>query len=334
MKVSLVSVVVIGRNEGERLRRCLESVCAMERGDWVVEVIYVDSGSADGSLGVAEEYGARVIALRPERPTAALARNAGWRVAGGEVVFFLDGDTVVSPLFVRESLGEFEDERVGVVWGHRREMYPERSVYNRVMDLDWVYIAGFTGFCGGDALFRREVLERTGGFDETLIAGEEPELCRRVIACKWVILHVDRAMTGHDLGILSLVGYWRRAVRAGHAYVEVSERFRGTGEPFWEDEVRRNRTRALGWMTLIAACFVVSFVVKSLLPMVFLLGFSALLVVRTAFKARWKGAGWGTLLLYGVHSQFQQIPIYFGQREFWRNKRRGFATGLVEYKRG
>ena len=43
MKAQLISVVVIGRNEGERLRICLESVMRMQRGDWVIAVMYVDS---------------------------------------------------------------------------------------------------------------------------------------------------------------------------------------------------------------------------------------------------------------------------------------------------
>ena len=55
--------------------------------------------------------------------------------------------------------------KVAVVWGHRREIHPEQSIYNRVLDLDWIYAPGPTLFCGGDALFRRSVLTATNGFD-------------------------------------------------------------------------------------------------------------------------------------------------------------------------
>ena len=134
----LVSVVVIGRNEGERLRRCLKSVFAMVRPNFEIEVIYVDSGSADNSVALAKTEGAKTIALTPQRPTAALGRNAGWQAARGSIILFLDGDTVLHPEFVAASLGEFSMPRVAVVWGHRRELYPHRSIYNRALDLDWI----------------------------------------------------------------------------------------------------------------------------------------------------------------------------------------------------
>ena len=329
----VLSVVVIGRNEGERLRRCFEAVLAMERGGWALEVIYVDSGSTDGSLALAESLGVRTLALRAERPTAALGRNAGWRAASSEIVLFLDGDTVLQPAFVIDSLPEFSRPQVAVVWGHRREMHPERSLYNRVLDLDWIYRPGLTQFCGGDALFRRSALESVGGFDETLIAGEEPELCRRLLAHGCQILHVDRPMTGHDLAMTRWSQYWRRATRAGHAYAEVAERFAATGEPFWSDEVRRTRTRALTLMGLALFGLVGSVVLLSWWPFGIVLLLLTALVLRTAWKARWKSNDSVALVLYGMHSQLQQIPIYVGQRQFWRNRRAGLRAGLMEYKR-
>jgi glycosyltransferase involved in cell wall biosynthesis len=330
--MTLVSVVVIGRNEGARLERCLASVAAMVSDGFSVETIYVDSGSTDGSVGLAEAMGARVIALKPDRPTAAIGRNAGWRIARGEMVLFLDGDTVLNPRFVVDSLGEFGEASVAIVWGHRREMRPKQSVYVRVMDLDWVYAPGDTTFCGGDALFRREVLERTGGFDETLIAGEEPELCRRILGLGGRIVHVDRAMTLHDLAITRFVQYWRRAARAGYAYAEVSERFAGTSDPFWSGDARRNRRRALGLMGMVGFGVVASWAVQANWPIEFVGLLLAAVVLRTAWKARWKSGDWVTLGLYGVHSQVQQIPIFVGQMQYRWNKRRGRRADLVEYK--
>ncbi len=332
--IALLSVVVIGRNEGVRLERCLASVAAMARPGFGVETIYVDSGSTDGSVALAERMGARAIALNAARPTAAMGRNAGWKAAKGAIVLFLDGDTVLAPAFVADSLGEFGDRAVAVVWGHRREMVPRASVYNRVLDLDWVYAPGWTPFCGGDALFRRSVLDATGGFDETLIAGEEPELCRRILGLGMRILHVDRAMTGHDLAITRFGQYWRRATRAGHAFAEVSERFRRTENPFWLAEARRNRMRALVLLAIPTAGLAASFGLRSVWPVAAAISGLGLLALRTAWKARWKGGDWVALALYGVHSHLQQIPIFVGQMQYWRNRRSGKRAGLVEYKQG
>jgi glycosyltransferase involved in cell wall biosynthesis len=328
----LVSVVVIGRNEGERLKRCLDSVFAMERVDFATEVIYVDSGSSDGSVSLAESMGARTITLHPERPSAALGRNAGWRAAKGTIVLFLDGDTVLHQRFVADSLQDFADQGTAVVWGHRRELYPERSIYIRTLDLDWIYAAGPTLYCGGDALFRREVLARVDGFDDTLIAGEEPELCRRIAALGYTIQHVDRPMTGHDLAIYRWRQYWKRSSRAGHAFAEVSERFRGTVQSFWTEESRRNRNRAIALMGLGVFGITFAAVFRSWWPMIAALLLFGLLALRSAWKARWKTKDLLALSAYGVHSHIQQIPIFFGQLQFWLNHRKGKRAMLVEYK--
>ncbi|SNS47895.1 Glycosyl transferase family 2 [Granulicella rosea] len=329
----LVSVVVIGRNEGDRLRRCLESVTRMDRENFDMELIYVDSGSTDDSLALASRLGARTVALQPTRPCAALGRNAGWHIAKGSLVLFLDGDTVLDRRFVEESLADFETAETAVVWGHRREMHPTRSIYNRALDLDWVYAPGRTPFCGGDALFRTDVLRITGGFDETLIAGEEPELCRRITALGFHVLHVDRAMTGHDLAMTEWSQYWRRARRAGHAYAEVSERFSTSVDPFWTSEVRHTRNRAIALQALAAIGFFGSVIWWVPEPLLFVIAMFVLLAVRSAWKARWKSKDWYTLLVYGFHSHLQQIPIFWGQRKYRSNRRQGKQAMLLEYKK-
>src|SRR5271168_3517690 len=177
----MLSIVVIGRNEGARLTRCLESVARMRGVEGIKEIIYVDSASTDGSPQKASNLGAEVIVLNDENLTAARARNAGWRVARAPYVLFLDGDTVLDADFSRTALSTLAlDDRIAAAWGHRREIHPGDSVYNRVLDLDWIYPPGDTEFCGGDVLMRRRALDEVDGYDSTLIAGEEPELCRRL----------------------------------------------------------------------------------------------------------------------------------------------------------
>lgn len=328
----LISVVIIGRNEGERLRLCVQSVLAMRRPRFELEIVYVDSGSTDSSVALAESMGVRVIPLQPERPTAALGRNAGWRAAHGSIVLFLDGDTVLHPDFVAASLPHFSDPAIAAIWGHRRELHPERSIYNRILDLDWIYRPGLTAFCGGDALFRRSVLKRTDGFDDTLIAGEEPELCRRIRALDFTILHVDHPMTGHDLAITRWQQYWRRSTRAGHAFAEVSDRFRATDQPFWSEESRRNLNRAPVLLALPLAGFAASLYFRSLVPLSGVVLFGLAIAVRSSWKARWKSRDRLALLLYGAHSHLQQIPIFVGQLQYRWNRRKGKRSLLVEYK--
>ena len=71
---TVIGVVVIGRNEGQRLERCLRSLA-----QGADKVMYVDSGSTDGSLQLAANLGVEVLALDMSTPfTAARARNEGF----------------------------------------------------------------------------------------------------------------------------------------------------------------------------------------------------------------------------------------------------------------
>lgn len=329
---AVISVVVIGRNEGERLVRCLRSVQTADTDGRAVELIYVDSDSTDGSPERAQTLGARVLRVQPSRPSAAIGRNAGWRAATGSHVLFLDGDTLLERGFLTAAMQEIETSpEIGIVWGHRREIAPSASLYNRVLDLDWIYPPGDTEFCGGDALFRRAALERSGGFDDSLIAGEEPELCARLRAMGYRIRHIDVPMTGHDLAITHWRQYWRRAERAGHAYAEVSARFADTTSPLWSRESRRN----LWHGGLVAGGLAgIPLAILAGMPGLAMAGVAAAagIVGRTAWRARWKDSNPGTLLGYALHSHLQQLPILWGQLAWRQARRRGRVRGLIEYK--
>ncbi|MFN0085244.1 MAG: glycosyltransferase [Blastocatellia bacterium] len=327
-----LSVVIIGRNEGARLVRCIDSVKGMRAPAGGVEIIYVDSNSTDGSAVRARIMGARVIVVHPERPSAALGRNAGWRAANAPLILFLDGDTILHPEFAGEASKALADPRVAVVWGHRREVHPEKSIYNRVLDLDWIYPPGPSEFCGGDALMRRAALEEVNGYDESLIAGEEPEMCRRMRSRGHVIQHLDLPMTGHDLAISRWSQYWRRAFRAGHAYAEVADRFRGTDQPLWEREVKRTVVHGAAVLGLATLGVLGSLALLSPWPLLLAAALFLLLAARTARRAGWKSPHPVTLFLYGIHSHLQQVPILWGQLSYWRDRQSGRRRRLIEYK--
>ena len=164
-----------------------------------------------------------------------------------------------------------------------------------MLDLDWNAPAGIVEFCGGDALMRREVLESVGGFDERLIAGEEPEMCRRIRELGFTILHVDRPMTGHDLAMTRFSQYWRRAVRTGYAYAEVSARFRNTDLPLWDRKARRNIVHGAGLLGIIVGAPLCSIAFHSLIPVAIAVAIIAVLAIRTAIKFRWKTADPATI---------------------------------------
>lgn len=329
-----LSVVIIGRNEGERLIRCIRSVRTMSNfSSDNTEIIYVDSDSTDNSPAQAKALGAKVLTVHPERPAAAIGRNAGWKAAKAPYILFLDGDTILDPDFVTAALQQFKQHpQAAIVWGHRRELYPEKSWYQRVLDLDWVYPPGLAEFCGGDALMRRDVLAEIDGYNPQLIAGEEPEMCQRIRAKGYEIWHIDHAMTLHDLAITRWSQYWRRAVRAGHAYAEVSNLLKNTETPLWERDAKRNLMLAIILISVAIFGLAGSLFFSSMLPFLLSLGFFTAISIRTAWKCRWKSTDIMSLILYGVHSHFQQIPIAFGQLSYYYLRWQGKRRGLIEYK--
>jgi len=328
----ILSVVVIGRNEGERLSHCLESVGAMDLPGGSVEIIYVDSASTDDSVGRAYQLGAKIIQVNPVYPCAAVGRNAGWRIANAAIVLFLDGDTILAPDFVGYAIQQFEDPNVAVAFGDRREIDTERSIYNRVLDLDWIAPPGTVELCGGDALIRRDVLERVNGYDERLIAGEDAELCSRIRELGFKIKHLNRLMVGHDLAIHRFAQYWKRSVRTGYAYAEISERLQNSAYPIWSQQARENRLKGAVILTMAVGAVLLSCAMRSMWPMAAALTSIGTLSARTAIRTRWKRADLTTRVLYGIHSHIGQVPILFGQLKYRRDRLRGRNGRLIEYK--
>ena len=327
-----LSVVVIGRNEGDRLVRCLQSVAEMRLADPPPAIIYVDSASTDGSAQRAAGLGAKVISLGPGRTSAAAGRNAGWRSSNSDIVLFLDGDMTVAPDFVKESIEEFRNPAIGVVFGDCRESDPTDSIYNRILDLDWIVPVGPVEYCGGAALIRRELLERIGGYNEHLIAAEDTELCSRIRTTGGTILHVDRPMVRHDLAIMRFSQYWRRAVRSGYAYAEVAEQISPDDSPAWYRNARRNRIQGAAMVALTAAGPILATKFRSLIPVLIVVAIIATLAFRTAIRTHWKNSPLSTRLLHGLHSHLVQIPLLFGQLKYQWDRSRGRSSELIEYK--
>jgi len=219
-----LGVVVIGRNEGERLRRCFGSL-----GPQAEAAVYVDSGSTDESVALARSFGIDVVALDPSQHfTAARARNAGFdrlikRGLGVSLVQFVDGDCEIAVGWLDRAVEELKrQEDLAIVRGRRRERFPTASLYNRLCDHEWDTPAGEAEWCGGDFMIRVAAFVEVDGFAPSFIAGEEPEMCIRLRAHGWRILCVDAEMTLHDAAMLRFSQWWRRSMRAGHAFTETA----------------------------------------------------------------------------------------------------------------
>jgi glycosyltransferase involved in cell wall biosynthesis/GT2 family glycosyltransferase len=327
-----LGIVVIGRNEGPRLTRCLRSLPP------AATTLYVDSGSTDGSLETARTLGAHVITLDTSASgfTAARGRNAGVdalrRVdARIDSVLFLDGDTELLHGFLPAALDALSDPSIAGVAGRRRERSPHATLYNLLCDMEWnspVPRDGHTRALGGDALYRLTALDSVGGFNPDLIAGEEPELCLRLARLRWRLRRLPVDMTLHDAAMTRFQQWWRRHLRAGHAYAERYHLHRHGPERYRRRELRS----ILLWGGLLPALTVLGLLLFPLPTFLLALTLFSVQSLRVAASRLRRGDGLLPALLYGVTNQLAKLSQLQGVIAFHLARLRGKRRTLIEYK--
>jgi len=326
-----MGVVVIGRNEGDRLRRCLHALV-----NKAARIVYVDSGSTDDSVAMARALGVDVVELDMATPfTAARARNAGLArltelAPDIGYVHFFDGDCEVLDGWLDRALAAIDaDSRVAVVWGLLRERHPEKSLYNRLCDLEWKWSwpYGEVDNCGGISLMRIQALGQIGGFDPKLIAGEEPELAYRLRKNGWKIFRIEAEMALHDADMTRFSQWWRRGVRAGHAYAEGAWLHGRTTERY---SVRETRSIWFWGLGLPVAALAPAGLSKGW-SLLLLAGFP-LLGYRVYRFVRSKGAGPQDAFLYAAFCVLSKFPAVVGQVTFLLSRLAGKPRALIEYK--
>ncbi len=313
-----IGIVAIGRNEGERLKSCIESLALLG-----CPVIYVDSGSLDGSVAYARAFGVTTVCLNLPGLTAARGRQAGlerllelW--PDTEFVQFLDGDCVLQPGWIEKGLAVTQDDlRVAAVSGIRSEAFADTSIWARLVDIEWSRAEGEVRYPGGDSLCRVAALNEIGGWSSDLIAGEDPDLGFRLTEKGWKIHRLAAPMTVHDIRISKFSQYWRRAVRSGWAYALAGWRNRkGVGFTYFRQGLKFTLHAFALLVTALASIFYWSLFLLFLM----LLGW---IVWRAGRFARSKGLSTQDSLLYAALA----IPVRFAQA-------RGFVGAMISIARG
>jgi len=320
-----VGAVAIGRNEGLRLQRCLESLRRH-----LEYVVYVDSGSEDNSVEMAKDLGVEVVELDTSIPfTAARARNAGaerlfekWPEL--ESIQFVDGDCEVFDPWLPAAYETLEKHpEAGMVAGIRRERKKDETVYNLLCHLEWDGARGEVLASGGDFLVRSEVYKKVDGFNPSVIAAEDDEFCVRVRSAGWKILRIDVDMTGHDAAMKTFGQWWKRAVRAGHGYAQVGD--------LHSDYFVRERMRTLAWGIGVPA-FAILLAIFTKGWGLLILGLYPLSFANTFRHQLRSGIGMKAALAHAWFLTLAKFPNAQGMLTYYRRKLMGDSYNIIEYK--
>lgn len=330
--MSRIGAVVIGRNEGERLVRCLKSLITQLPSD--IPVVYVDSGSTDGSVEMAKSLGVCALALDLSIPfTMARGRNTGFsylieHFPALEYVQFVDGDCELLPGWIGKATQTLDNnEKLAVVCGRRRERFPDASPYNRLADMEWNTPLGEAKFCGGDAMIRVSAIKEVNGYSDRLICGEEPEMSIRLRQRGWKIERIDAEMTLHDAAMLKFGQWWKRSIRGGWAVAEGKAMHGAAPESYMRKEDLSNWL----WGFIIPLMAIALIGLTSRLSLLLLLGY--LMLTWKIYRYR---LSYGDLpshaWLYAFFCVLSKPAYAFGQLRYWLTRWRGKQATTIEYK--
>jgi GT2 family glycosyltransferase len=335
-----VGVVVIGRNEGKRLRQCLRSL-----GEPRDRIVYVDSGSTDDSVAFARSLGVSVATLPPnEGFSAGRARNLGVKTLTDlgeplQFIQFLDGDCRLAHAWLELAVARLhENDSLVVVAGRRRELAPHASLFNRACDMEWNTPVGRAMAVGGDAMYRLSAFQQAGGFNPELICGEEPELCRRLRADGWGVERIDTDMSYHDAAMTRWRQWWRRCSRGGWAFMEGFSRWGQEPDRYNRRAVLRIALWGVLYPALLFCASAVALVSESLrqpagillLGLVLLAGLMLLRIARR--RRRDFGDGPVDCALYAALTFLGKVPEAAGAWRYLRARHDTRPRRLIEYK--
>ncbi len=206
-----IAVIVAGRNEEATLRRCLQSILLLDYSSELIERIYVDDGSTDGSWGIANDLSVttggllKVMKAPPNLDGIGPKKNAlraAIKSATAEILLFTDADAEVSPEWAKAVVKQF-DTKIGAVAGlfypSSHQTIKERFYrFERLMH--GIISAGCIGWgfpssvCGANFAYRRRCYEELGGFAEAYRkAGDDDMMAQAIRRQGWQVRFVMNA---------------------------------------------------------------------------------------------------------------------------------------------
>ncbi len=302
---SNISIVVIGFNESKNLDNTFKAIQRINYPKDKIEIIYIDSGSSDGSTDIAKKYTSKVF-VEAKYPSAGRNRNRGMIESNSEIIHFIDGDVIIDPDYLINIQGLFNEMGVHAIVGQLGEQEP--TIYNRMAGLNNAKkVEGFTNFTSTGATYLKAPLMKVNGYDERILRGQESELGERFREAGFKIWCTIHLMGSHNYNLKNLRKYLKKYRVDGKSLVQVSLI---SGESSF---IKNARTRMFKNLIKVISFFIftlLSVYLKCILPI--LIYFIAAWFIRNKvyFKRNFKTSSKLVLLRTGIDFFFFWVWWY------------------------
>ena len=297
-------------------------------------IVYIDSNSSDNSLELSRTLATETIQLDLSTPfSAARARNVGFKrlieiCPELRFAFFIDGDCKMAPDWPGHACDLLRShEEVAIVTGRLKERNANASLYNRLCQLEWDGPSGELTECGGIFFARASDFLALNGFNESLIAGEEPELCLRLRRMGKKIVRIPGEMAEHDAAMSTFGQWWKRSIRSGYAYAN--------GMYLHGRSIEKFRVRNMISIWLWGGILPLTILAGSLVGIAeikYLLLLYPLIIAKIAWSKWLQTKQAGLSLLYGAMLMLAKFAEFWGQCKFWTDRMLGLPAKIIEYK--
>jgi cellulose synthase/poly-beta-1,6-N-acetylglucosamine synthase-like glycosyltransferase len=231
-----VSILIPAHNEEQVIGRILQRLTELTYPKDKLHVVVVDDASTDITGEIAEEYSKEygyINVLHRDKKEGgrgkASALNAGLKQADGEIILCFDADYFPQRDIVEKLVKEFSNSRVGAVQGRVTVLNEPQNIVTRLVALERIggyridqeardslgLIPQFGGTVGG---FRRSLLERLGGWNESILA-EDTDLTFRVYLAGYKVRYVNDAEC-YEEAVESWHDYWKQRYRWAKGHMQ------------------------------------------------------------------------------------------------------------------
>lgn len=323
----MISFIIIGKNEGWKLSKCLNSVKDTIEVNKLedAEIIYVDSDSSDDSIARALSFKHVTVYKITGECNAAVGRNVGARAARGEILFFIDGDMEIKPSFLKLVINDGK-LRYDLVTGHIIEKYYDQEgnllgKKNRTFGKELPAEDEKVSVTGGLFLISKKTWNSVNEMNERFWKSQDLDLCLRLCKKKADLVRKNAVFAvHHTTSYLDYCRFMDRIKSGVHFYTGLLLRNHLKCFPMWKLFFRQNY--ALIFLLITCLC-----IIARLFPPYFIFAYFLLTLARVFVNTKVKNI---RLFCYAVLYIMRDIQVLYSVFFFYPKQPQYSVIKIVE----